>query len=169
MSYQLHFRWTTSRARDTYGYNVCTLLIAGVKVAACNGGGYDMQGTCLGSWIEGAFIDRLRKLDKPFYGLSWHDPNFDPGKAIPEHVDNDADEGKTVEQLESEGKSLGLDRYQQFYKASSEIPTEQHHTPTIDGGCGFSSVTAILTAIGGTIEHAGGSANHDYYVVAFAD
>ena len=171
MDYRLHFRWTISRARDTYGYNVCTLLVDDIKVAACNGGGYDMQGTCLGNWLAEAFADRLRKMAKPFYGLTWHDPNFDPGKAVPENPDNGADKGKTVDQLEAEGKSHGLDRYQQFYKASSELPTGRHTIPQIDGGVGFSSVTNILTAIGGKLAHqtTASSSNHDYYLVTFTD
>lgn len=58
----LEFKWTTSRGRDTYGYNVCTLYADGRKVARCNGGGYDMKGTCLGNYLESAFTDRLRAL-----------------------------------------------------------------------------------------------------------
>jgi len=162
MRYNLHFRWTISRARDTEGYNICTLLVDDTKVAACNGGGYDMQGTCLGSWIAGAFPKHLSKLGKKFYGLSWHNPNFNPGKAMPDGSD------KTVDEVEAEGTSLGLDRYQQFHKASSDTPTAQHTIPLIDGGCGIESVRKILEAIGGTFHHVGGSKNHDYYMVELA-
>lgn len=58
----LEFRWTTSRGRDTYGYNVCTLYADGRKVARCNGGGYDMEGTCLGTFLETFYADRLNAL-----------------------------------------------------------------------------------------------------------
>ncbi len=178
--YNLHFRWTTSRGRDTYGYNICTLFVGthmgtDVKVAACNGGGYDMQGTCLGNWIAEAFVDKLIDVRSPFHGLTWHDPNFDPGKAVPEiptwPADAD-DKGKTVERLEEEGKSLGLDRYQQFYKASNPTCTARHLVPLIDGAVGFDSVAKILRAIGGELtrhKQSDRSQNHAYYEVTFAD
>jgi hypothetical protein len=90
-----------------------------------------------------------------FYGLSFHDPNFDPGKAV---IGTDCDDrtmtnngeakGKTVEQAEKDGETIGLERYQAFYRASSKVPTERHTVPLIDGACGFSSVERIMKAIG---------------------
>ena len=58
----LAFRWTTSRAADSYGYNICSLMIDGHKVATTCGGGYDMQGTVLGKWINATFPAQLRAL-----------------------------------------------------------------------------------------------------------
>lgn len=222
----LEFRWTVSRGRDTYGYNICSLYADGAKVSSCNGGGYDMKGTSLGNWIARAYADRLLKLrpsqmpeqkhwererarycddkckeaynrawfefvgeqrdSKPedlpklpedcyvcptcggktqasndgktvidgryFYGLTYHDPTYDPGKA---RIGKDTTDrtfggsnGETVEEAEKAGKSLGLERYQAFYSASSKHPTKRHRVPLIDGGCGFSSVEAIMKAIG---------------------
>ena len=78
MQKTLVFKWTVSRGRDTYGYNICSLWINGQKVASCNGGGYDMQGTCFGDYIEKNYQERLQKLNanygsndkrKGFYGL----------------------------------------------------------------------------------------------------
>lgn len=166
----LHFKWTISRARDTYGYNVCTLHADGRKVARCNGGGYDMKGTCLGDFIAKHYADRLNALtpdDMPenshgryFYGLTFHDPNYDPGKAV---IGADCDdrtfggaEGETVEQAEAEGKTVGLERYQAFYRASNKTPTERHNVPLIDGACGMSSVERIMKAIGLTLEYVPG-------------
>jgi hypothetical protein len=74
----LVFKWTVSRGRDTYGYNICSLWVDGRKVASCGGGGYDMKGTCFGDYIEANYQDRLQKLNanygsgdntKGFYGL----------------------------------------------------------------------------------------------------
>jgi len=141
----LEFKWTISRARDTYGYNVMTLYVDGVKTARCNGGGYDMKGTVLGNFIARRFKDELLKLETEFYGLTFHDPNYDPGKEV---ID-----GETVAEREKAGKSLGLERYQSFYKASSKIPTERHTIPSINGACGFSSVERILKAIGHHLEY----------------
>ena len=71
----LLFKWTISRGRDTYGYNICTLWIGNARVAACNGGGYDMSGTCLGAWIEKRFHEQLKQLrPSDFCGLSFWDP-----------------------------------------------------------------------------------------------
>lgn len=61
-SISLELRYTVSRGRDTYGYNICTLYVNGERVSACNGGGYDMQGTSLGNWIASAYADRLLRL-----------------------------------------------------------------------------------------------------------
>ena len=133
----LHFKWTISKARNSYGYNVCTLYVDTEKVSRCNGGGYDMEGTCLGDWVAMKFEKELLKLDKTFYGLTFNDPNYKPSQ----------------ECLEKEEKDLltkltGLARLQDFYKQSSKLPTEKHTIPIIDGACGFSSVTTILNAIG---------------------
>ena len=154
--YRLEFKWSVSRGRNSYGYNICSLWVDGYKVSSCNGGGYDMQGTALGNWIAHVAADDLVKLEIPmsrrngedvqeYYGLTFHDPDYDPGKAV---ID-----GETVEQREKEGKSLGLERYQSFYKASSRVPTERHTVPLIDGGCGFSSVERIVNAIGYSLEY----------------
>lgn len=77
----LVFKWTVSRGRETYGYNICSLWVGGYKVASCNGGGYDMKGTCLADYILNNYKDRIIKLkahygsmDKGngFYGLSYY-------------------------------------------------------------------------------------------------
>ena len=140
----LKFKWTVSRARDTYGYNICTLYVDGTKATRCNGGGYDMEGTCLGDWIAKEFKNELMKLNTEFYGLTYHDPNYDPGKA--------EIGGQTVEEREKEGKSVGLERYQAFYSASSKVPSDKHTVPLIDGACGMSSVERIINAIGYQLE-----------------
>ena len=132
--YNLKFKWTTSKAQNSYGYNVCTLLVNGEKKSRCNGGGYDMQGTCLGSWISREFEKKLLKFKKAYYGLTFHNPNWKPSENIIKR--------------EKEGESLGLERYQDFYRQSSKLPTKDHIIPEINGACGFDSVTNILNHIG---------------------
>jgi len=61
MTKSLEFRWTVSKGRDTYGYNICSLWVDGVKVSSCNGGGYDMQGTAFAEWLQDNFQDRLQQ------------------------------------------------------------------------------------------------------------
>ena len=136
--YNLKFKWTTSRGRDTYGYNICSLFVNGEKVAACNGGGYDMQGTSLGDWIARKFKDQLLKFDQEFTGLKFHNPDWKPSQ-------------KTLDQEKKDG-FVGLARYQDFHSASNKLPTEKHIIPSIDGACGFSSVVKIINQIGYTLE-----------------
>ena len=132
--YNLKFKWTTSKARDSYGYNICTLFVNSERRTRCNGGGYDMQGTCLGDWIARQFDKKLLKFKKDFYGLTFHNPNWKPSEKIIER--------------EEQGKSLGLERYQDFYRQSSKLPTKNHIIPEINGACGFGSVENILNHIG---------------------
>ena len=100
---------------------------------------------------------RNGKSVREYYGLTFHNPNFDPGKEI---VD-----GETIEEREKSGKSLGLERYQSFYKESSRVPTSDHVIPHIDGACGFSSVESIVKAIGYTVKYAGESKNTTTYIM----
>lgn len=158
-SHTLYVKWGTSRGRDTYGYTTCALWEHGRRLASCNGGGYDMRGTVFGNWLAAAYRDRLLKLkakDMPegkLCGLTFHDPGYDPSKAI---IGEQCDDrtlgkganGKTVEQAEKDGESLGLERYQAFYRASSKVPTKRHTVPLIGGACGFESVRKIAEAIG---------------------
>lgn len=216
------FKWTVSRGRDTYGYNICTLYVDGLRVARCNGGGYDMKGTCYGDFLARNFAARLNSLQIPapvvetcphchgsgfgvgeangdaapcyhchkgkvvsetgFYGLTFHDPNYDPGKAIIGRDTSDrtlaqigggSSEGKTVEQAEADGDSIGLERYQAIYSASSKFPTVLHTIPSIDGACGMSSVDKIGKAIGVRLEWLPGynrrSKNSEKYLLTVAD
>ena len=73
----LEFRWTMSKGKNTYRQTICSLyvdpIIGGVKKASCIGGGYDMKGTSLGSYIEEEYKDRLKKLStEPFYGFTFY-------------------------------------------------------------------------------------------------
>jgi len=224
-------KWGTSRGRDSYGYTTCSLYEDGRKIAACNGGGYDMRGTVAGDWVTARLAPALRKI-KPdtmpehshwegerarvcvgdcleqfqdlrmrmieaetgaevfqpklgedcwecprckgntnasrdgkrvndgryFYGLTFHDPNYDASKAQIGRDCSDrtlakaGSEGKTVAEAESAGVSFGLERLQATYKASSKIPTRRHKVPSIDGACGLSCVESILAAIGLRLE-----------------
>lgn len=201
---RLEFKWGTSRGRDSYGYTTCSLYADGIRVAACNGGGYDMRGTCLGHFLAGAFADRLRqrisaepvkcercdgrggwetsqgpatcsrcngsgKAPRELYGLTFHDPDYDPGKAI---VGKDVSDrtlggapGMTVEEAEKAGLTVGLERYQAFYRASSPAPDEKHRVPLIDGACGMSSVEAIGRAIGLSLKFVTQNSRHDVYIL----
>lgn len=58
----LAISWSTSRGRDTYGYNICRLDDRQTgKRYRCNGGGYDMLGTVFGDWLADYYQDALRQ------------------------------------------------------------------------------------------------------------
>jgi hypothetical protein len=92
MNEYLTIKWTISRARDTYGWNICTLTDTRGRKARCGGGGYDMTGTVLGEWLHAwhqaelmqvrerahqvyVIGDRLHDTGGDLYGLTWHRPS----------------------------------------------------------------------------------------------
>lgn len=59
----LTITWSTSRGRDTYGYNLVKLDTGWRgKVYRTCGGGYDMTGTVVGDWLQNTYQDRLRAI-----------------------------------------------------------------------------------------------------------
>jgi len=117
----LEFRWTVSRGRDTYGYNICSLWIDRRKVASCNGGGYDMQGTVLGEWIQNNFIYQLTKLKSRrggessdgFYGLTFHKMTTEGAEYHETHQGDDdhvcLDGGCGIESMKRIAEAIGID------------------------------------------------------------
>lgn len=85
----LRLRWSISRGRDTYGYNICTVIDEQTgKRYSCNGGGYDMTGTSFGHWLADVRQPQLKALAaehgvstehrgqvKDFYGMYQWEPN----------------------------------------------------------------------------------------------
>ena len=55
----LSVKWTISKARDTYGYNVVTLRDKSGHKYVANGGGYDMTGTVFAAWLQENHQDEL--------------------------------------------------------------------------------------------------------------
>ena len=135
----LTFNWTTSRARDSYGYNICTLKdYKGEKIASTCGGGYDMKGTVLGEMINKYFTHELKKLvansgsmntPSGFYGLSHYNPKAKTHK-------------------------------RRFLKrATSQTQTY------VDGGCGFDSMRGILEKIGFKLQFVKETKNSSTYIL----
>ncbi|MGH9917090.1 MAG: hypothetical protein ACRD63_17615 [Pyrinomonadaceae bacterium] len=59
----LSLTWSTSRGRDTYGYNIARLDARDTdRRYKCMGGGYDMVGTVFGQWLEDVYQSRLVEL-----------------------------------------------------------------------------------------------------------
>lgn len=64
----LAVRWSVSRGRDTYGYNICTVTDQNTgKRFSCNGGGYDMLGTSFGEWVTEVHQAALRNISEHAY------------------------------------------------------------------------------------------------------
>lgn len=58
----LEERWSISKGYETYGYNICSLWFGDIKVATCNGGGYDLQSTSISNFINLYFQNRLNSI-----------------------------------------------------------------------------------------------------------
>lgn len=63
--HRLTLTWSTSRGRDTYGYNIARLddSISGNRYRTC-GGGYDMIGTVFAQWFKENYQQSLLELWK---------------------------------------------------------------------------------------------------------
>lgn len=92
--HHLKFSWSTSKARDSYGYNICRLddSFTGKRYKTC-GGGYDMLGTVFGNWLADTYQTELLKISaeayyihvgrlinitketRSFYGMYYHTVN----------------------------------------------------------------------------------------------
>jgi hypothetical protein len=120
METYLTIRWSTSRGRDTYGYNICTVTDQETgKKYRCNGGGYDMLGTSVGNWLQDRYQTELLAISHRAYsryteageGSSWH----------------------------REGNENGL--YGMCYYVHG-------NRVVLEGACGLSSMETIAKAIG---------------------
>lgn len=67
----LSLKWTVSRGRDTYGYNIVTLTDQSTgKKYRTDGGNYDMQGVVFSEWMDDNYRERYKSLDaSSYYGL----------------------------------------------------------------------------------------------------
>jgi hypothetical protein len=131
----LHFKWTVSRGRDTYGYNIVTLYVDGEKKGRCNGGGYDMQGTAFAQWLASDYQAELQELFK--------DEIAQLKTALDEKYSYE--DGKKGKVYYSSNKSFyGNDIY---YR-----PSDSKVWVSLDGACGFSSIETIANHIGITLK-----------------
>ncbi len=116
----LTFKWTVSRGRDTYGYNICSLYVDGSKIASVNGGGYDMQGSVLGQYLAKEYQPRLM--------------------AIADRASHVSTQGEDM-QWQQERKD-GL------YGMTLIQPRRLTAHVSLDGACGESSMVKIAKAAG---------------------
>lgn len=60
----LTIKWSISRAQDSFGYNVVT-LIDGDKKYRTLGGGYDMLGTVFAKWLQDNYLEEIKSKLQP--------------------------------------------------------------------------------------------------------
>lgn len=136
----LRYDWSTSRGRDTYGYNLLTLREGGYKVASTCGGGYDMMGTVLADFLVSTYPIRLAALAKVRAMETWDKIQGKTTKhsvilstftkaRIPKRVDRPNPDAKR-------DILYGLT----YYSATDEA--------VLDGECGLSSVHEVYKALG---------------------
>lgn len=128
-TFQLTLHWGTSRGRDTYGYNICSLEDTRTgKRYRCNGGGYDMTGTVVADWLCSNYQDRLGPLAAKRAASQY----IAPGVRAPEPPN----------------ALYGLVYY------TEEWPKEiLRGTASLDGVCGLQSVENVARAIGIRLQH----------------
>lgn len=138
--YNLHFKWTVSKGRETFGYNIVTLYVDGDKVASCNGGGYDMEGTVFAEWLQNAFQKELMNI---------------------------ANEANTKYLITKDDKHNRLSDNGTYYGMSyySYEDKPKKNKVILDGACGMSSMERIAEAIGLKTKHIKGSKNNNYMTV----
>ena len=128
ITYKLKFKWTTSKGRFTYGWNICSLYVDGKKIGSVNGANYDMKGSVFGTWVQSQFKDDLINLDKEYNALKF----LNKGRC-----------------------------------ASSKFHTDVFYSPSIDGACGFESVSRIVEDLGYKVTFIDDDKNHQIYVLEF--
>lgn len=143
MRFGLEFKYGTSRGRDTYGYRIVTLYVDGKKAASCNGGGYDMFGTCLGNWMQKQFQTELLAMADRAHAIYWC--NADGSRAA---------RGNEYREVR-DGGLYGM-------AAITNVETGKVRVVSLDGACGDSSMRNILKALGFELSRVAG----DVYTVA---
>jgi hypothetical protein len=159
-SFALLFKWTTSRGRDTYGYNICSLWVRERKEATTCGGGYDMKGKVLGDFIEKRFQDRLLKLHRRAGSRVSIAPEGSPaakaGKGYKRLTTKARNKFRPV--WDNHGELYGMTAY---YKRGEVKPYEI----SLDGACGVESMRRIGRAVGLSFSYQYANASETVYLM----
>lgn len=122
-------KWTISKGRDTYGYNVATLTDCdtGDKFKTI-GGGYDMTGTVFADWIESIYQPELLAIA------------------------NEADSKVFYENGKYVNREYNQAGKRKLYGMTAYYSDGKLDKVNLDGACGLSSIEDIVKAMGLTIE-----------------
>ena len=114
----LSVKWSISKAQDTYGYNICTVINDdNGERFKCLGGGYDMLGTSLANFIEKEYQNQLYQNADKAYSL-W---------GYPENIQDSAKQG--------------------FYGMSAHYQNGLVTHVTLDGACGINAIERIIKEV----------------------
>jgi hypothetical protein len=120
---KLTVSWGISRGRETAGWNISRLRDDSTgKRYRCMGGGYDMQGTTFGEWLQDTYQTRLQGIAYRAH-MRWT------------RTDNDG----PWDMVKNDDGLYGMS----FYTHDGRV--------VLDGGCGFRSMERIAEAIGLTV------------------
>lgn len=115
----LSVKWSVSKAQDTYGYNICTVVNDdNGERFKCLGGGYDMLGTSLANFIEKEYQAEL---------IAKHD------QAYAKYVDS--------KRLDDGTNKQG------FYGMTAHIKSGECYKVSLDGACGINSIERIIKEV----------------------
>jgi hypothetical protein len=107
----LRLTWSTSRAVDTYGYNIARLDDTEThKRYRCNGGGYDMVGTVFAEWLQDRYQGRLQAIGSRAYyvGTTVHADGFYGMRYLPSGTVT-LDGGCGLESIRRIAQEIGLE------------------------------------------------------------
>lgn len=127
----LRVTWSTSRARDTYGYNIVSVVdeTTGKRFRAM-GGGYDMTGSAFGEWLQTTHQDRLTDIAARAH-MTWTNKGEGPWS----HVS-------------SERGLYGMS----YYTHDGRV--------VLDGACGLSAMERIAEEVGLKVKHTVNASGH---------
>ena len=121
----LNLKWTISKGRDTYGYNVVTLTDTETSFKyQTNGGGYDMVGTVFGSWLANKYQEELLEIAEQANATY-----------------TSADGYKVRYEIPGDFRSRHLGFYGMTYYPEKKMIS-------LDGACGLNEMLKISSAIG---------------------
>lgn len=120
----LTIKWSVSKAQDTYGYNICSVINDDTGESfKCLGGGYDMLGTSLANFIQKEYQSILIDNADKAYSL----------RGYPENIQDTSKQG--------------------FYGMTAHIKDGICYKVSLDGGCGINSIERIIKdVLGLTLE-----------------
>lgn len=133
--------WSTSRGRDTYGYNICRLDDRETgKRYRCNGGGYDMIGKVFGDWLADYYQADLKKI---------------ASRAVYHYNKQESSKGR-----------VASDKLDALYGMTANTLGSEVYYVSLDGACGIESMIRIAEAIGLEVQREYNKKGHTvgYYV-----
>ena len=114
----LTVKWSISKAQDTYGYNICTVINDdNGERFKCLGGGYDMLGTSLANFIEKEYQAELIANHDQAYSL----------RGYPENMQDASKQG--------------------FYGMTAHAKGGECYKVSLDGACGISAIERIIKEV----------------------